>query len=88
MHSEIRTFPSLYFYNNKLIDHETTNSRSVPINFFKERVLFLDCYDSKEYKDNTSYINKGECQIIISLLKKIREYFPTQNIGIICAYKA
>jgi senataxin len=45
MHSEIRTFPSLYFYSNKLKDHESTNRRVIPKDYFEKRTLFLDIKD-------------------------------------------
>ncbi|CAD8050869.1 unnamed protein product [Paramecium primaurelia] len=88
MHSEIRMFPSEYFYQNKLKDHESTNIRNLPINFFKNRVLFLDIIDGQEQKDGTSNINEQEALIIVQLIKSIKEEFPTQTIGVICAYKS
>ncbi|CAD8142454.1 unnamed protein product [Paramecium pentaurelia] len=88
MHSEIRMFPSEYFYQNKLKDHESTNIRNLPTNFFKNRVLFLDIIDGQEQKDGTSNINEQEALIIVQLIKSIKEEFPTQTIGVICAYKS
>ncbi|CAD8150785.1 unnamed protein product [Paramecium octaurelia] len=88
MHSEIRMFPSEYFYQNKLKDHESTNSRNLPTNFFKNRVLFLDILDGQEQKDGTSNINEQEALVIVYLIKSIKEEFPTQTIGVICAYKS
>ncbi|CAK73310.1 unnamed protein product (macronuclear) [Paramecium tetraurelia] len=88
MHSEIRMFPSEYFYQNKLKDHESTNTRNLPSKFFKNRVLFLDILDGQEQKDGTSNINEQEAIVIVQLIKSIKEEFPTQTIGVICAYKS
>ncbi|CAD8057834.1 unnamed protein product [Paramecium primaurelia] len=88
MHSEIRMFPSEYFYQNKLKDHQSTNLRCIPKKFFKNRVLFLDVIDGLEQRDGTSNINEQEAFVIVKLIKSIKEEFPTQTIGVICAYKS
>ncbi|CAD8048064.1 unnamed protein product [Paramecium sonneborni] len=87
MHPQIREFPSLHFYDNKLIDHFSVYERFIPDNFFNQRVLFIDV-ESEETKDDKSYQNQIECNMIVEVLKNIKNSYPTQSLGVICAYKA
>ncbi|CAD8153272.1 unnamed protein product [Paramecium octaurelia] len=88
MDSEIRKFPSFEFYQNKLIDHESVIKRKLPENYFKKQMLFLDIIDGQEKRDNTSYINEKEANLVIQLINSIKEYFKHQTIGVISSYKA
>ncbi|CAD8063304.1 unnamed protein product [Paramecium sonneborni] len=88
MDSEIRKFPSFEFYQNKLTDHESVLHRELPENYFKRSMLFLDIIDGQEKRDNTSFVNEKEANIIIQLLQNIREQFENQTIGVISSYKA
>ncbi|CAD8067204.1 unnamed protein product [Paramecium sonneborni] len=88
MDSEIRKFPSFEFYKNKLIDHESVIHRELPKNYFQKKMLFLDIIDGQEKRDNTSFINEKEANIVIQLLQNIKEYFENQTIGVISSYKA
>ncbi|CAD8052608.1 unnamed protein product [Paramecium sonneborni] len=87
MHPQIREFPSLHFYDNKLIDHFSVYERLIPNNYFNQRVLFIDV-ESEETKDDKSYQNLIECNMIVEVLKNIKNSYPTQSLGVICAYKA
>lgn len=51
-------------------------------------MIFIDCVNSKEEKIENSYKNECEMELIINLIKNIREKFKDKTIGVICAYKA
>jgi superfamily I DNA and/or RNA helicase len=91
MHPEIRLFPSLFFYHDKLIDGEGFKalefSRSGSTMTFAP-VCFLDVVESAEERQRTSYVNVIEAKVVLRLLAEIQIHVPLQEVAVIAPYKA
>ena len=63
MHENIREFPSLMFYSNRLKDGENIKQRKFPkylMNFETKNLFFIDLSFAKEKMVDYSYFNEGE----------------------------
>ncbi|XP_057535816.1 uncharacterized protein LOC130813918 isoform X2 [Amaranthus tricolor] len=98
MHPEICHFPSLHFYDGKLLNGVPTSSKTAP--FHKTSGLgpyvFYDVRDGQEcYGKNSgssSLYNEGEADAAIELVKNLQKRYPSEfvgeRIGIITPYKS
>ena len=94
MHPEIRSFPSEYFYHNKLTDgpgyQPLVLQRSVvdeSITSLKP-VSFLDLYSSHEERQGTSYVNEQEAKTVVQLLAFLTKIIPESDMAVISPYKS
>ncbi|XP_073000501.1 uncharacterized protein [Typha latifolia] len=98
MHPEICRFPSLHFYENKLLNGAQLASKSAPFheNHLLGPYMFFDIVDGHEcYGKNTgvqSLFNDSEADAVIEILKFLRKRYPSEfgyrKIGIITPYRS
>ncbi|CAL9732843.1 putative ATP-dependent RNA helicase Ecm32p [Monosporozyma unispora] len=103
MHPQISEFPINKIYNNKLQDGVTVEDKSWPGISFP--LYFISCkkgWESKvlskrggdetqfSYFQGYTYINKNECDIIISIIYKLMDdkNVKLQDIGVVTPYSA
>lgn len=96
MHEDIMSFPSAYFYGNKLIAHESVRYHLIadqpPIQF----IDIAGCgYFEKQNTETLSRYNDEEARLLISLLENLVETVGTEawsdtniTLGIITPYSA
>ncbi|XP_057458325.1 uncharacterized protein LOC130749063 isoform X3 [Lotus japonicus] len=97
MHPEICKFPSLHFYDNKLLNGCQTSSKSAPFHQTKGLgpYVFYDITDGREVRGKNSgamsLCNDQEADAAVELLSFLKKRYPTEfiggRIGIITPYK-
>lgn len=95
MHPDICRFPSMHFYDNKLLNGVDMSSKSAP--FHKSPYLrpyvFYDIVDGQEHRsgDSSSVCNEQEAEAAVQLLRFFKRRYPSEfvagRIGIITPYK-
>ncbi|KAK9097548.1 hypothetical protein Sjap_023045 [Stephania japonica] len=97
MHPEICRFPSLHFYDNRLLNGEEMSRKTAP--FHKDNYLgpyiFFDVVDGQECCGKTfgslSLFNEHEADVAVELLRIFKRRYPLEfvggRIGIISPYK-
>lgn len=96
MHEDIMSFPSAYFYNNKLIAHESVRHHQLPNQL---PISFIDTagcgYNEQQDIETLSRFNKEEAQLVIRSIENLVEEvgieeWAQQNytIGIITPYSS
>lgn len=96
MHPEICRFPSLHFYDGKLLNGDGMSSKETP--FHKTEglgpYLFFDIVDGQELhgKNSGSLYNECEADAAVELLRFFRKSYPSEfvggRIGIITPYRS
>ncbi|KAF6141788.1 hypothetical protein GIB67_027966 [Kingdonia uniflora] len=97
MHPEICMFPSLHFYDNKLINGDNMTSKSAPFHEvgFLGPYIFFDVTDGQECHGKSSgamsLYNECEANAAVELLRFFKKRYPSEfyggRIGIISPYK-
>nr|DAD46144.1 TPA_asm: hypothetical protein HUJ06_004374 [Nelumbo nucifera] len=97
MHPQISQFPSLHFYDNKLLNGDQMDSRSAPFheNGYFGPYVFYDIIDGQEQHGKTtgalSLYNECEADAAVELLKFFKRRNPSEfvggRVGIISPYK-
>ncbi|EFH69180.1 hypothetical protein ARALYDRAFT_312653 [Arabidopsis lyrata subsp. lyrata] len=95
MHPEICRFPSMHFYDYKLLNGVDMSSKSAP--FHESHHLgpyvFYDIVDGQEHRsgDSSSVCNEQEAEAAVQLLRFFKKRYPSEfvagRIGIITPYK-
>eukprot|EP00743_Colponemidia_sp_Colp-15_P012804 GILK01014683.1.p1 GENE.GILK01014683.1~~GILK01014683.1.p1 ORF type:complete len:800 (+),score=101.60 GILK01014683.1:36-2402(+) len=100
MHPDIRSFPSLMFYDNALRDGKPLSEFSTDKYKFLENCsfgpyIFFDLLlsnESRSASNQTSYRNVQEAQAAVNWVQKLLKNYPAYNftnaIGILTPYKA
>jgi senataxin len=93
MHSDIRYWPSLMYYEGKLTDSQCVLARRslIPqaLTEWCKPLSSFDVYDGKEMKRGTSLHNEEEVKFIVKLVNKLCKYgVRYSSIGIISFYSA
>lgn len=80
---------SEFFYDGKLISHETTVEKSAV--YFSKNLNFLNMERHSDYVENTEHgavTNEYEAEIVVQLVQRIRDIRPiSEKIAIICPYR-
>ncbi|XP_007023652.2 PREDICTED: uncharacterized protein LOC18595576 isoform X2 [Theobroma cacao] len=97
MHPEICRFPSLHFYDNKVLNGDTMLSKLASFHGTKGfgPYLFYDVVDGQELRGKNSgalsLYNEHEADAAVELLRVFRKKYPSEfvggRIGIITPYK-
>ncbi|KAK2371693.1 P-loop containing nucleoside triphosphate hydrolase superfamily protein [Trifolium repens] len=97
MHPEICKFPSLHFYNNKLLNGSQMSSKSAPFHQTKGLgpYAFYDIIDGREAHGKNSgamsLCNEHEADAAVEILRFFKKRYPAEfiggRIGIITPYK-
>ncbi|AEE29498.2 P-loop containing nucleoside triphosphate hydrolases superfamily protein [Arabidopsis thaliana] len=95
MHPEICRFPSMHFYDNKLLNGVDMSSKSAPFheNHHLGPYVFYDIVDGQEHRsgDSSSVCNEQEAEAAVQLLRFFKKRYPSEfvagRIGIITPYK-
>ncbi|PRQ51867.1 putative helicase senataxin, P-loop containing nucleoside triphosphate hydrolase [Rosa chinensis] len=98
MHPDICLFPSMHFYEKKLLNGDDMSSKSAP---FHETgglgpYIFYDVIDGRELRGKNSsamsLYNEHEADAAVELLKFLKKRYPSEfhggRIGIITPYKS
>ncbi|XP_021681639.2 uncharacterized protein LOC110665715 isoform X2 [Hevea brasiliensis] len=98
MHPEICRFPSLHFYDGKLLNGEEMSSKSAP--FHESEGLgpyvFYDIIDGQQHRGKNSggfsLYNEHEAEAAVALVRNFKKRYPSHfdggKIGIITPYKS
>ncbi|CAB4272070.1 unnamed protein product [Prunus armeniaca] len=97
MHPEICLFPSLHFYEKKLLNGDHMSSKSAPFHETEGLgpYLFYDVIDGRELRGKNasalSLYNEHEADAAVELLRFFKKRYPSEfvggRIGIITPYK-
>ncbi|KAF8114235.1 hypothetical protein N665_0039s0003 [Sinapis alba] len=95
MHPEICRFPSMHFYDNKLLNGVDMSSKSAPFHEtpYLQPYVFYDVVDGQEHRsgDSSSVCNEQEAEAAVQLLRFFKRRYPSEfvagRIGIITPYK-
>ncbi|CAH2037301.1 unnamed protein product [Thlaspi arvense] len=95
MHPDICRFPSMHFYDNKLLNGVDMSSKSAPFheNHYLGPYVFYDIVDGQEHRsgDSSSVCNEQEAEAAVQLLRFFKKRYPSEfvggRIGIITPYK-
>ncbi|KAK7325346.1 hypothetical protein VNO77_29508 [Canavalia gladiata] len=97
MHPEICKFPSLHFYDNKLLNGSQMSSKSAPFHQTKGLgpYVFYDVIDGREVRRKNagamSLCNEHEADAAVEVLRFFKKRYPAEfvggRIGIITPYK-
>lgn len=98
MHPEICRFPSLHFYDSKLLNGEQMSSKSAPFHETEGLgpYVFFDVVDGQELRGKNSgalsLYNEREADAAIEVMRFFRKRYPSEfvsgRIGIITPYKS
>jgi senataxin len=91
MAPSIRSFPSFFFYHNRLRDAREVVSRTQPDWLPREAFVFIDLLTSKEIREGSdlSMKNYSEAEFIVNLYRHYKAYHGTGlDIGVITPYKS
>ncbi|XP_042505468.1 uncharacterized protein LOC122082032 isoform X2 [Macadamia integrifolia] len=98
MHPEISQFPSLHFYENKLLNGDQMGSKSAPFheNAYLGPYVFFDITDGQEHhgknSGSLSLYNECEADACVEVLRFLKKRYPSEfvggRIGIISPYKS
>ncbi|CAN6464526.1 unnamed protein product [Victoria cruziana] len=98
MHPEICQFPSLHFYEGKLLNGHDAAKKSAPFHksMFLGPYVFIDVTDGHEQRGTglggLSISNKAEADVVIEVLRFLKKRYPSEflpkRIGIISPYKS
>jgi superfamily I DNA and/or RNA helicase len=101
MHETISKFPSGYFYDGLITDHQSIKERVItPMEIhleklLKSRMVFFDISCSNESIDEKSKYNGDEADFTQTLIQLIQSYSPqgrlrniAGQIGVISPYKS
>ncbi|KAF9612427.1 hypothetical protein IFM89_000175 [Coptis chinensis] len=98
MHPEICKFPSLHFYDNKLLNGDQMTSKVAPFheNKYLGPYIFFDVSDGQESHGKNSgamsLCNESEAAAAVELLRFFSKRYPSEfvggRIGIISPYKS
>ncbi|KFK43885.1 hypothetical protein AALP_AA1G186300 [Arabis alpina] len=95
MHPDICRFPSMHFYDNKLLNGVDMSSKSAPFHesHYLGPYVFYDIIDGQENRsgDSSSVCNEQEAEAAVQLLRFFKKRYPSEfvagRIGIITPYK-
>lgn len=97
MHPEICKFPSLHFYDNKLLNGSQMSSKSAPFHQTEglRPYVFYDIIDGREARGKNSgamsLCNEHEADAAVEILRFFKKRYPAEfiggRIGIITPYK-
>jgi senataxin len=85
----IRHFPSVHFYQDRLLDAPLIASRSLPpdlLPFASRSVLFLDAKLGEEMKQGDSHCNPCEARVVSALIARLLR--RDIQVGVITPYQA
>ncbi|XP_062193349.1 uncharacterized protein LOC133896754 isoform X2 [Phragmites australis] len=98
MHPEISRFPSLHFYENKLLDGAKMDDKSAPFHDhnYLGPYMFFDIVDGREYCGRNaatqSLCNEFEADAALQILTFLKNRYPSEfssmKIGIITPYRS
>ncbi|PIA43898.1 hypothetical protein AQUCO_01800146v1 [Aquilegia coerulea] len=97
MHPEICKFPSLHFYDDKLLNGDQMSSKVAPFheNKYLGPYMFFDVVDGQESHGKSgamSLYNECEASVAVEILKFFSKRYPSEfvggRIGIISPYKS
>ncbi|XP_059456145.1 uncharacterized ATP-dependent helicase C29A10.10c isoform X2 [Corylus avellana] len=97
MHPEICRFPSLHFYDGKLLNGDKMSSKSAPFHEIEGLgpYVFYDIVDGREHRSKNSgalsLYNENEADAAVEVIRFCKKRFPSEfiggRIGIITPYK-
>lgn len=98
MHPEISRFPSLHFYDGKLLNGVQLSSKTAPFHQTKALgpYVFYDITDGQELfgknSGSSSLYNEGEADAAVEIVRFLQKRYPSEfaggRIGVITPYKA
>ncbi|KAK7841514.1 putative helicase magatama 3 [Quercus suber] len=98
MHPEICRFPSLHFYDRKLLNGDKMSSKSAPFHEIEGLgpYVFYDIVDGQEHRGKNSgalsLYNEHEADAAVEVLRFFKKRYPSEfvggRIGIITPYKS
>ena len=92
MHPKLAEFPSIYFYDGKLLTGINKKDRSIPKGFSWPKkdfpIAFVQTNNAKESNQFVSTFNKGEADIVGDIVMKLIQANGEQNVTVISPYSA